>query len=90
MFRRSEDEDAPPAKVAEGEVINIWRDGTWCPGVVMTVTPTRLVVAVCGNRQHRAYIARIQSAFRRVTNSPTTGHTRRIRRAALDNYERTK
>lgn len=39
-------------------MVEINRDGLWTPGVVIAENPHRLVIAVCGNRAHRAYISR--------------------------------
>lgn len=58
--------------VAVNTTVEINRDGAWVPGIIVDVSTHRLVVAVNGDRAHRAYIARNVSNWRtvpKVTNN---------------------
>lgn len=52
--------------VAVNTTVEINRDGAWVPGVIVEVRTHRLVVAVNGDRAHRAYIARHVNNWRMV------------------------
>lgn len=65
--------------VAVNTMVEINHDGAWVPGVVIDVTDYRLVVAVNGDKSHRAYIARHVANWRTIPKSLQSLRTDRRR-----------